>query len=333
MFLTNTIKEIDIAQWEELIDLSPTASFFSTKKCYDFYASLPFLDEFIFAVSDAGSLKGVIVGYIQSEGKHLKKYLSRRAIVPAGVVLSADISEEILSAFLRYCKDMLHKKAIYIEFRNYNDYSLYKHVFEKEGYRYNAHLNFHIDCTSEEKIEKALTKSRKRDIRTSIREGAEITTDPSWDEVLQYYQVLSDLYKYRVKTPLFPLKFFEQLYQIDESLFLLIRYRGEIIGGTVCVVLSGRVMYEWFVCGTNGNHKNVHPSTLATWGAINYSCKHEIPRFDMMGAGKPGDSYKVREFKAKFGGELVEHGRFLYILDPVLYHVGRLGVFILKMIR
>jgi hypothetical protein len=333
MFLTNHINEIDIVQWEELVDSSPTASFFSTKKCYDFYASLPFLDEFIFAVFDAGSLKGVIVGYIQSDGKYLKKYLSRRAIISAGAMLSTDISEETLSAFLKYCNGMLCKKAIYIEFRNYNDYSLYKHVFQKEGYKYHAHLNFHVDCTNEEKIEKALTKSRKRDIRTSIREGAEVITEPSWDEVLQYYRILSDLYKYRVKTPLFPLEFFKQLYKMDESLFLLIRYRGEIIGGTVCVALGKRTMYEWFVCGTNGNHKNVHPSTLATWGAINYSCKNGISLFDMMGAGKPGDSYKVREFKAKFGGKLVEHGRFLYLLNPVLYSVGKLGVFILKMIK
>jgi hypothetical protein len=333
MFLTNNIKEIDIVQWEELIDLSPTASFFSTKKCYDLYASLPFLNEFIFAVFDAGSLKGVIVGYIQSEGNRLKKFLSRRAIVPAGAVLSVDISEATLAAFLRYCNSMLHKKAAYIEFRNYSDYSLYRHVFEKEGYRYNAHLNFHVDCTSEEKIEKSLTKSRKRYIRTSIREGAEITTNPSWTEVLQYYQMLSDLYKYRIKTPLFPLEFFKQLYKIDESLFLLIRYRGEIIGGTACVMLGKRTIYEWFVCGASENHKNVHPSTLATWGTINYACKNGIPLFDMMGAGKPGDSYKVREFKAKFGGKLVEHGRFLYILNPLLYHVGKLGVFILKMIK
>jgi lipid II:glycine glycyltransferase (peptidoglycan interpeptide bridge formation enzyme) len=333
MFLTDNIEDIDIVQWEKLVDSSPTASFFSTKKCYDFYASLSFLNEFIFAVFDAGILKGIIVGYIQSEGKCLKRFLSRRAIIPAGAMLSADISEETLSVFLNYCKDMLHKKAIYIEFRNYNDYSLYKHIFQKEGYRYHAHLNFHVDCTSEEKIEKALTKSRKRDIRTSIREGAEIITDPSWDEVLQYYQILSDLYKYRVKTPLFPLEFFEQLYQIDESLFLLIRHCGKIIGGTVCVMLDKRIIYEWFVCGANENHKNVHPSTLATWGAINYSCKNGIPLFDMMGAGKPGDSYKVRDFKAKFGGKLVEYGRFLYVLNPALYGVGRLGVFILKKIK
>ena len=52
-----------------------------------------------------------------------------------------------------------------------------------------------------------------------------------------------------------------------------------------------------------------------------------------MGAGKPDDSYGVREFKAKFGGQLVEHGRFQNIINPFLYEVGKLGVKIMKNLR
>ena len=48
-----------------------------------------------------------------------------------------------------------------------------------------------------------------------------------------------------------------------------------------------------------------------------------------MGAGKPGDNYGVRDFKAQFGGELVEHGRFLRINKPLVYKAGS---FVLKLI-
>ena len=51
----------------------------------------------------------------------------------------------------------------------------------------------------------------------------------------------------------------------------------------------------------------------------------------MMGAGKPGDGgYGVRDFKAEFGGKLVEYGRFKCILSPVLYRIGEIGVNIIK---
>ena len=50
----------------------------------------------------------------------------------------------------------------------------------------------------------------------------------------------------------------------------------------------------------------------------------------MMGAGKPDDDYVVRDFKAKFGGQLVEHGRFLHVLNPLFYNIGKIGVKLLK---
>jgi lipid II:glycine glycyltransferase (peptidoglycan interpeptide bridge formation enzyme) len=49
-----------------------------------------------------------------------------------------------------------------------------------------------------------------------------------------------------------------------------------------------------------------------------------------MGAGKPDEPYGVRDFKAEFGGELVERGRFLCIRKPLLYKIGTLGVKWLK---
>lgn len=53
----------------------------------------------------------------------------------------------------------------------------------------------------------------------------------------------------------------------------------------------------------------------------------------MMGAGKPDEGYGVRDFKKKFGGMLVEDGRYLAVLNPVLYNVGKIGIKILKSIK
>ena len=54
-------------------------------------------------------------------------------------------------------------------------------------------------------------------------------------------------------------------------------------------------------------------------------------RFDMMGAGKPDDGgYGVRDFKLKFGGELVEFGRNIHVCNRLLFSIGKLGVKIMK---
>ena len=94
--------------------------------------------------------------------------------------------------------------------------------------------------------------------------------------------------------------------------------------------LQNRVLYEWFVCGNDGFHKGIRPSSVATWFGIKYAAENGCKRFDFMGAGKPDEPYGVRDFKAEFGGKLVEYGRFLMICKPILYKIGCLGIRILK---
>lgn len=331
MKVIDKIDLVDCQQWESLLQSSKTKSFFQTKECYDLYSANPeFLKPFCLAVEDTGKLKGVIIGYIQADGGAAKRYLSRRAIINSGPLLADDISDEALTMLLTECRKRLQGKAIYVECRNFEDYSQYKDVFEQCGYKYVPHLNFHIDTSSEEVVNQNLGKSRKRDIRTSFRDGAEIVEQPTIDEVRDFYVILSDLYKNKVKTPLFPLSFFEHLHRQEYSKFLFVKLNGKIVGGTVCVCLPGYAVYEMFACGEDGVYKNIYPSTVATYAGIQYAAQNGYQHFDMMGAGKPDEGYGVRDFKAKFGGKLVEHGRFLFVINPFLYGFGKLGVKILK---
>lgn len=331
MRLIDNIEKIDSRQWNELLVASRTRSFFQTRECYDLYAANPeFMKPFCFAVDDGGKLKGVIIGYIQADGGKAKRFLSRRAIINSGPLLADNISDEALTMLLTECRKRLKGKAIYVECRNFEDYSQYKDVFKRCGFDYVPHLNFHIDTGSEDVVNQNLGKSRKRDIRTSFRDGAEIVDQPTLEEVREFYAILSDLYINKVKTPLYPLSFFERLYRQEYSKFLLVRLNGKIVGGTVCVCLPGYAVYEWFACGEDGVYKNIYPSTVATYAGIRYAAQNGYQHFDMMGAGKPDEDYGVRDFKAKFGGQLVEHGRFVYVLNPALYGVGKMGVKVMK---
>jgi len=330
MIITN-IDSISSTDWNSLLKSSSTRSFFQTRECYELYASNPtFMKPFCIAVEDDGALKGIIIGFVQRDGGKIKQYLSRRAVINGGPLLADDISEQALTLLLDHCKQILQGKAIYVEFRNYEDYSRYKDVFQRCGFEYVPHLNFHVDTTSEDVVNQNLGKSRKRDIRTSLRDGAEIVEKPTLSELREFYTILNGLYTNKVKTPLYPLSFFEYLFQQDYSRFLLVRLSGRIIGGTVCVCLPGYAVYEWFACGEDGVHKNIYPSTVATYAAIQYAARNGYHHFDMMGAGKPNESYGVREFKAKFGGQQVEHGRYLAVINPLLYEIGKLGVTLMK---
>ena len=380
-------KEIERSQWETLVRESSTGTWFQGPEAYSFYESLPELFRpFVVGIArdaehletsslDAArlesstlELRGICVGYVTVEKSALKQMMTRRAIIVGGPVLADDCTEEEACALMQAVRqrlmidDRLKMNPIFIESRNFNDYSRWKSAFEKAGFEYVPHLNFHVDTSSAEVVEANLGKSRKRDIRTTIREGVSIVSlnEPIQNDaslmpneplrsmsrelcslndeererkVREYYEILSNLYKTKVKTPLFPVEFFLELSKQKDARFLLTEYQGHIVGGTVCVMQEGKCLYEWFVCGEDGVYVHVFPSSYATYAGIKYAAEHNCPRFDMMGAGKPDEAYGVRDFKARFGGKEVENGRFLCVTKPILYQIGKFGVWLLKRLK
>lgn len=322
---------IDSKAWSGLVNHSPVATWFQTQEAFAFFSSLSFLEAFAYAVEGEGQLRCVVVGYIQKDGGRIKRYFSKRAIILGGPLLADDIKEKELVFLLRGLNERMGKKAIFVEFRNFNDYSRWKEMFVQCGYQYQPHYDIHVDTTSMDVVNENLGKSRKRDIRVSMRDGASMVTHPTLSQVHAYYGILKSLYETKVKTPLFPLEFFERMCAVDSSAFLLVEFAEKIVGGTVCVGLPGVALYEMYACGEDGVHKTIFPSEVATFAGLQYAAENGYPKFDMMGAGEPDDGgYGVRDFKLKFGGELLELGRYLYVCKPLLFQIGKLGVKIMK---
>jgi len=322
---------IKLEAWADLVKRSHVATWFQTREAYVFLASLSFLHTFAYAVEEDGQLKGLVVGYLQKDGGKLKQFFSRRAIVLGGPLLDVDVSEEALNMLLQNLKNGVGKEAIYLELRNFNDYSRWRTTFERCGFRYKRHYDILVDTASMDIVLEHIGKSRKRDVRVSLRDGAKVVEHPTMSQIREFYGVLSNLYRTKVKTPLFPLEFFERLSELNTAVFLLVEFEGRIVGGTVCVGLPGETLYEMYACGEDGVHKNIFPSEVATFSGLQYAAKNNYGKFDMMGAGKPDDGgYGVRDFKLKFGGALCEFGRFLYVNNRVLYFMGKIGVKLMK---
>ncbi len=321
-----TYDQIDRQQWSELVRMSETGTWFQSPEAYDFFASLPELMEpFVYGVESAGKLCAVCVGYVTKERSAIKQFFTRRAIIIGGPVLANDcLNEEVkllLSSLHHSIISSFHPAPIYIETRNFNDFSPWKEAFESAGFSYKPHLNFHVDPASN-----ILSDNRKRQLKKS---DATVTEATSESDIKAWYQVLAELYRTKVKTPLWPIEFFLEAYRQGIAKFLLVKHAGRIIGGSM-VVADERTVYEWFECGLNAQYKDQYPSVMATYAGIQLAHQSGCSRYDMMGAGEPGVPYGVRDFKAEFGGKLVEHGRFLCVCKPMLYRLGAWGVKLLK---
>ena len=325
-------EHIDPVLWSELVNQSPMATWFQTREAYMFFNDLSFLEAFAIAVESDGQLKGLVVGYIQKDGGKIKQFFSRRAIVVGGPLLSDEITDEELAFLLSALIKRLQRKAIFIETRNFNDYTRWRPVFERLGFGYEPHYDVQVDTTSMELVNSKLDRNRKRNIKKALDNGVVIDENPSADDLRRLYSMLEELYTTKVKTPLFPFEFFEKLRKIPSSRFFVAKNaEGQLLGGLVCVALEHRAVYAWLACGDDYNYKSLSPSVMVNYAGVSYAAREGMPMFDFMGAGKPDDGgYGVRDFKLKFGGALVEYGRYVHVCNRLLFGIGKMAVKVLK---
>lgn len=316
--------EIPVERWNTFLSGSPFATPFQT---YDFYRvvnSVVGMSARAVAVcNDDGLLALAVITF--PEGTGSKAFFARRAIIYGGPVADPGYPEA-MDMLIGYLDSELKGKVIYAETRNLSDYSGFRDIFRNHRWSYVPYLNFVVRTDNHDKMVRAVSASRMRKIRHAQAAGATWKPAENSEEVKALYVILKDLYRKKVRKPLLPLEFFKLFLEEKIGVILLVIYEEKIIGGIVCPVFERRSIYEFYVCGLDNDFKVQCPSIMATWAAMEYASQNGIQMFDFMGAGRPDEDYGVREFKARFGGEMAEYGRFRRIMNPLLYRTGEMVI-------
>lgn len=313
-------------QWDELLRQASNATVFQSREFVSFCRSLYCWEPFAYGVVQNEELKGVMAGFIQREGGKLRRHFTRRAIVNGGPLTADDICDEATKQLLHYCTETLRRKAIYIETRNLNDYSPLRHLFETQHFLYRPHYNYLLPLTEDPQIR--YHRSLRRNLRTAEQYRAEICHNATEEEVRQFFNVLQELYHTRVHTPLLPQNFFIACLHSPLFHYTLIKNNAnQVIGGTLIAITHPKTAHLWYAADSRETDKHFYPSAVVHDATLRYCQEQGLTSFDFMGAGRPDDGgYGVRDFKAQFGGTLVENGRFLRILHPLLYRIGCIAI-------
>jgi len=324
-------QSVNIEKWDSLLQESSFASPFQSNSFYTFFNSIDSFSADVFAVAEGDVLTSLLVVTIQKE-KGLKGFFSRRGIIYGGPLVTKERTDS-LEFLLRSVINFYSNKLIYLEIRNYFDYSLLNDSIMASWFEFIPWLNFHLDISSPEQMLKNMSSSRARQIKKVIKSGVKLQQAQNETDVNSFYEILEDLYANKIKKPLFPKQFFIDFYRQNIGKYLLVYFEEKVIGGIMCPLIESKAIYEFYVCGLDSDYKEQYPSVMATWAAMEYAALNHIPIFDFMGAGSPSEEYGVREFKSRFGGRQVEHGRYLKIINPVLYKIGILGLKIMLKIK
>ncbi len=335
--LYTSYADLKRAGWVDTIDrfveAHPDGNYFQSTEFFRLIESVKgYRPVLLIAINGRGDLEGVLLGVLQSDGSGPKAWLSRRLIVWGGPIVvdhAVSVARALLEALTRYARH----RAIFIEFRNFFDCTPLHEAFASCGFRFKPHLNYLVKTDSIEAAKARLSSNRRRQIKTSLAAGAVAMEAQSEGDVLTMYSILEKLYREKVKKPLPHVDLFLQLWRSPSAKVFVVKYNGEVIGGSIGPIYRNKVLYQWYVCGENGRISGVHPSVLASWAPIEYGATHGFDHFDFMGAGRPDEDYGVREFKARFGGQEVCYGRYERVLNRPLFEVGKLGLKIYQYIR
>jgi len=318
---------IPCSKWEEFLNDNNYSTPFQSPEFYKLFNSVGTLAAEAIAVLDSELIKALVVITFQKE-PGIKKYFSQRGIIYGGPLLD-DKHPEALELLLNAVNSNYKGRAIYIETRNLHNYSVHKLIFKNAGWSYKVYLNFRVSCTNESCIWQNMNRLRKRQIKKALENNVTLREAKNMNDAESLYKIIHQVYKFKIKKPLPEWQLFNLLYKSGFSKVFIIEADNKIIGGHFCLI-DNKVIYDWYGCGLDVEYRDYAPSTMAVYSALLYGAKNKLEYFDFMGAGTPNEKYGVREFKSHFGGELVEHGRFILILKPILYKIGKLGIKIIS---
>jgi len=309
------IKKSNISKkWDDFIKSHPRANSFQSSMFFNFYEKTnEFRPYYCLAFDMNNKLLGGFLFVIQRKGKSFPDRFFKRALIIGGPIIPSN-GERILEGLLKVFNDFTHRKAIYSEVRNLHSWSHHTDVFLRNGFKYEAHLNYQIPLANRDVVA-GFSKSKKRQIKKGLQNGAIIIKNPDIVQVREFYMILTKLYTERINKPLPDWSFFQNFYEIvvkgGGGKYLLVHYKGKIIGGIMLPFFQKKMVYEWYVAGLDQQYKKIYPSVLATWAGIEFAMENGFTGFDFMGAGIPTRAYGVREFKSKFGGRMLNYGRFV----------------------
>ena len=322
----------------EFLKSSPDNTIFQSPEFYNLYLSLKnFAPYYFLLYNDNEAIEGVMLAVTIFEGNGLVLNMIKRCIIQGGPIVQNN-NEVLLDIMLKSLNQTLGSKTLLTQIRNFKVWPEKAiEVFSKNGFLLHDHMNLIIRNTETEEIVKEFSSSRRRQISKGLTSGASFKPATNIAEVKELYSILLKLYRDKVRKPLpkwdFFEKFFTQLVPNGKGIIIQVYFDQKVIGGIVSPVTPGKMIYELYICGLDKEYPTQHPSTLATWAALDWAAQNNIPEFDFMGLGKPEIPYGVRDFKLRFGGEQVNYGRFNRKNYKISYAIAEMGYKVLRKLK
>ena len=307
--------------WDQFVDAHPKGSVFHTSDMISVYRAakghtpLP-----LAAIGADGRIVAILVAVRVQTLPNPLGWVSSRSIMFAEPLCNEDpASIDSLAKLVDRHDCLMNRRVLFTEVRPLFASGAERIALERCGYQYLEYLNHLVDLTKPpETLWEEIHRSAKRHIRTCERRGFEVREVTGENVVDQLYPLLEMSYE-NAGVPLAHRSLFdaaaEKLKRRDMIRFFATYDNDTPVAMDAMLNYKDRV-YFWY--GGVVRLQNVSASSILRWRELVWGEEHGYAICDSGGAGWPDKPYGVRDFKVKFGGELVQYGRYRKVHSPRL---------------
>jgi len=311
------------------VDRHPQGNIFHTPEMYQVFSRVKgFQPKLWAAVHNDGQIRALFLPVFVTLNQFLGP-LTRRSIVYGSVLCSStNDGHQALSTLLKSYLQENRGKCLFTELRNVSDMEKEQPVLFESGFNYQQHLNYLINLkrSPDEIFQNIGARTRKNIKRGLNKSDVAIREVVNSEQIDICFRLLSQTYR-AAKVPLADRSLFdaafELLYPKNMIRFTLAYIEDDPAAVSIELLYKG-IMYGWFG-GMDRAYRKYNPNEMLMWHLLKWGSENHYNLYDFGGAGKPDEEYGVRDFKAKFGGELVCYGRNICIHQPGLLWISQHG--------
>jgi serine/alanine adding enzyme len=319
--------DVDRAEWRAFVDAEPAANVFHTPEMAAAFARTPGHQVSPWAACSAsGAILALIVPvHVTLAAGPLRRWTSR-AVAYGGVArIEGAAGTAAAARLLHEYASRAQPELLFTELRHQDDATDLQAALRAAGFVHEAHLNYLITLDrSEADLWRGLGRSARQRVRSAEKKGIKVVEADDDATVDAAYRLLVDVYR-RARVPLVSPTMFAaaraELHARGMLRIVTAQLDERVVAARFLLLHKSRIV-DWYA-GSDRSFASYSPTEYLVWEVLRWGREHGYEVFDFGGAGRPDEPYGPREFKSKFGGELVGFGREVFVHAPHRLRVSR----------
>ena len=324
------VRTLDKKSWQNFIDDQPASNIFHTPEMFQVFSLARGYQPTLWAVVNGNEQVLALLPPVQVTiaGGFVSQLTSRSILYGSVLCTPNSQGKQALDLLFKAYQQEIKGKVLFTELRNLSDLSDLHPLLEKNGFVYEEHLNYLIDIGRPvEQILQGIGSRTRKKIRKGLRDNlVQVTEVINRSELNHWYEILKKSFQH-AQIPLADRSLFEATFDVlhpnGMAKFLLAKVNGATAACSLELPYKDTI-YGWYG-GVDRSYSNYFPNEMLMWHILEWGANNGYSVYDFGGAGKPDEDYGVRDFKAKFNGELVCFGRHTYVHSPSLLRLSEFG--------